>query len=159
MYCCSRVCIWSESKIDPKLFKSWPNWFFFRTIGHPEEIAQQIALYLRKRPELKALYIAAPLEEAKLIENIRKELNGEFPIFTGETLLQYMFDTYPNCQWMKVWLNPISIWGTSNLSDQLKTLPDQLKISPNRVCSTDPKTAKLGLTKYFRTIFTISSAV
>ena len=75
---------------------------FFRTIGHPEEIAQQIALYLRKRPQLKALYIAAPLEEADLIENIRKELNGEFPIFTGETLLQYMFDTYPNCQWMKV---------------------------------------------------------
>ena len=74
----------------------------FRTIGHPEEIAQQIALYLRKRPQLKALYIAAPLEEANLIENIRKELNGEFPIFTGETLLQYMFDTYPNCQWMKV---------------------------------------------------------
>ena len=47
------------------------------------------------------IYIAAPLEEASLIENIQKELNGEFPLFTGETLLQFMFDSYPDCQWMK----------------------------------------------------------
>ena len=76
--------------------------FDYRTIGHPVEIAQQIATYLRAHPQLKALYIAAPLEEKPLIDNIRKELNDEFPIYTGEELLQFMLDSYPDCQWMKV---------------------------------------------------------
>lgn len=44
----------------------------FRTIGYPEEIAKQIASYVREHSHLKYLYIAAPLEEASLIENIRK---------------------------------------------------------------------------------------
>jgi hypothetical protein len=73
-----------------------------RTIGKPVEIAQEIAIYLRARPHLKALYIAAPLEEADLIEAIRIELKDEFPIYTGETLLQFMLDAHPQCQWMKV---------------------------------------------------------
>jgi len=66
------------------------------------DIAQEIAIYLRARPHLTAIYIAAPLEEATLIEAIKNELKDEFPIFTGESLLQYMLDAYPNCEWMKV---------------------------------------------------------
>ena len=76
--------------------------FNFRTIDKPAEIAQEIALYVRQRTHLKAIYIAAPLEEAPLIEAIKKELEGEFPIFTGETLLQFMLDSHPDCKWMKV---------------------------------------------------------
>lgn len=74
----------------------------FRTIDKPVEIAQEIALYLRARPHLTSLYIAAPLEEADLITAIKNELKDEFPIFTGESLLQFMLDSYPDCYWMKV---------------------------------------------------------
>ena len=73
-----------------------------RTIDKPKEIASEIAIYLRKRPHLSAIYIAAPLEEAKLIEAIKEQLSDEFPIFTGETLLKFMLDSYPECEWMKV---------------------------------------------------------
>jgi len=125
---------------------------FFRTIGHPEEIAQQIALYLRKRPQLKALYIAAPLEEADLIENIRKELNGEFPIFTGETLLQYMFDTYPNCQWMKVFsptqLKPTRFSNPNSIQPEPKASQSEISKSIFQL-----KLTNLNDRSYFHCVF------
>ena len=106
---------------------------------------------MRKRPQLKALYIAAPLEEADLIENIRKELNGEFPIFTGETLLQYMFDTYPNCQWMKVShqlkikTNPI--FQPQPTSIQLKPEPLDFKASQSEISNLISNLTKISSDK------------
>ena len=68
-----------------------------QSIDKADEIAQQVAEFVQSRPELNAVYIAAPLEEINFISKIQHAIAGKFPIYTGKSLQRLLKETYQNC--------------------------------------------------------------